>query len=343
MINNKRIDWIDCLKFIGIFAIYLGHFGENAGLFYKFSFGYSVPLFFFIAGFFSLNKKEVPFLEYLKNIFIKLMIPYFVFSILYLIILQVYEGFGISKTFDYLIKILFGIRNITPSGNLWFLNCLFVMNILNIILIKVLKKKKWLLLFIAILLNLIVNLIFPKFNLIVPCMFWNIDSALYYYIYFVVGMFAIDIIKKLNENGTNNKVIRILLFITTFLFAAVYYFKGNTYIIQNILKLKNNFLILIYNFVKTMILIIFNIYLAFFIRKQNIFAKIGSKTLYLCGMEFTIKLLVWQFLISIGLSVRYANPLNTILYNLLTIFVAYFLINFFRLGERNFSRGEKEK
>lgn len=50
---KTRYEWVDCLKFWGILAIYIGHFGSNAGKLYEFVFLYHVPLFFFSAGFFT--------------------------------------------------------------------------------------------------------------------------------------------------------------------------------------------------------------------------------------------------------------------------------------------------
>ena len=43
----QRIAWLDVAKAIGIYAIYLGHFGDAAGPAYKFVFQFHVPLFFF--------------------------------------------------------------------------------------------------------------------------------------------------------------------------------------------------------------------------------------------------------------------------------------------------------
>ena len=51
--NNTRIAWVDVFKFLGIWAIYIGHFGEAAGKVYPFVFTYHVPMFFFAAGFFA--------------------------------------------------------------------------------------------------------------------------------------------------------------------------------------------------------------------------------------------------------------------------------------------------
>ena len=47
---KKRVEWIDIAKFLGIFAIYLGHFGDSAGHAFTFVFAFHVPLFFFLSG-----------------------------------------------------------------------------------------------------------------------------------------------------------------------------------------------------------------------------------------------------------------------------------------------------
>ncbi|HFO9614052.1 TPA: acyltransferase family protein, partial [Escherichia coli] len=49
---NHRLEWIDSLKAVAIFWIYLGHFGDNAKQLYPFVFSFHVPLFFFISGIF---------------------------------------------------------------------------------------------------------------------------------------------------------------------------------------------------------------------------------------------------------------------------------------------------
>ena len=45
-----RVVWLDVARAIGIYAIYLGHFGEAAGPAYRFVFQFHVPLFFFLGG-----------------------------------------------------------------------------------------------------------------------------------------------------------------------------------------------------------------------------------------------------------------------------------------------------
>ncbi|EBJ1410297.1 hypothetical protein DO453_11380, partial [Salmonella enterica] len=49
---NTRTLWIDSLKAIAIFWIYLGHFGDNGKQLYQLAFSFHIPLFFFISGIF---------------------------------------------------------------------------------------------------------------------------------------------------------------------------------------------------------------------------------------------------------------------------------------------------
>lgn len=43
---NTRTLWIDSLKAIAIFWIYLGHFGDNGKQLYQLAFSFHIPLFF---------------------------------------------------------------------------------------------------------------------------------------------------------------------------------------------------------------------------------------------------------------------------------------------------------
>jgi len=87
--TEVRYNWVDALKFLGIFAIYLGHFEKAAGFSFKFVFTYHVPLFFFISGFFAISKKEITFLSFLKKKLNTLIIPYFVFSFISVLVITV--------------------------------------------------------------------------------------------------------------------------------------------------------------------------------------------------------------------------------------------------------------
>lgn len=79
----SRHDWIDSLKFLGMFYIYISHFGADAGKIYPFVFSFHVPLFFFISGLVcpSVKSNEDVFRN-IKKAFNSIIIPYFIFSII---------------------------------------------------------------------------------------------------------------------------------------------------------------------------------------------------------------------------------------------------------------------
>ena len=62
--KNNRIEWIDICKYLGILAIYIGHFGTDAGSAFKFVFTYHVPLFFFLSGCMDTYDKENNYFKY---------------------------------------------------------------------------------------------------------------------------------------------------------------------------------------------------------------------------------------------------------------------------------------
>ena len=86
--EKERIEWVDILKFLGIFAIYLGHLGSIPNNIRNFVFNYHVPLFFFISGFFNKRIEVKEYIFYVKNSFKKYMYPYYFFA---LIIYSIYR------------------------------------------------------------------------------------------------------------------------------------------------------------------------------------------------------------------------------------------------------------
>lgn len=74
---QQRVDWVDTLKFIGILAVILGHINFPLN---GFIYTWHMPLFFMISGFFI--KFDTLFKDFVVKNFKRLMIPYFIFSII---------------------------------------------------------------------------------------------------------------------------------------------------------------------------------------------------------------------------------------------------------------------
>lgn len=72
--GDKKVDWVEKLKLIGILAVVLGHMNSPLS---RFIYTWHMPLFYCIAGFFI---KPFFSIESVKKDFIRLMIPYFIFS-----------------------------------------------------------------------------------------------------------------------------------------------------------------------------------------------------------------------------------------------------------------------
>lgn len=74
---RQRVDWVDFLKLIGISAVILGHINFPLN---GFIYTWHMPLFFMISGFFI--KFDTLFKDFVVKNFKRLMIPYFIFSII---------------------------------------------------------------------------------------------------------------------------------------------------------------------------------------------------------------------------------------------------------------------
>ena len=124
---SERVDWVDTLKFIGILSVILGHINFPLN---GFIYTWHMPLFFMVSGFFI--KFETSFKNFAVKNFKRLMIPYFIFSIvgLFMEILKRYLLHREALDYVHEIKGIFidmdfaGLCN-TYAFVLWFLPTLF--------------------------------------------------------------------------------------------------------------------------------------------------------------------------------------------------------------------------
>ena len=230
MEKQSRIKWIDTAKFLGIVAIYLGHIGYlgkcgNVTPYYNeiitFVFWYHVPFFFFLSGCMSNYDNEKNYFKYAWKKFKSLIIPLWCFSLLSVVVYFIFIKFDIRLLSGFLLDILKGnIRNQFIAYPLWFISCLFVMEMM-FKLIKYLKNRI-LILIICIAIYLVdINYINQT-----PSMIYNIDSAYYYIIYFGLGYAVYPYINKLFQSKKIIIKIACILSGILCLIYAIYLFKG---------------------------------------------------------------------------------------------------------------------
>lgn len=287
---NKRIDWIDTARGISIFLVVLGHTVlPQPWLNYVFSF--HMPLFFFLSGY-LFNPQKYPTLSgFALKKTRSLLWPYLVFFIINFIYWVFYFN---SK--DYLVpirEIILSAGNLhAPFIPIWFLTCLFVLEIYFYILHK--KLKPWLL-FIAVIISVIVGFYLGKhqYNL-----FWGADIALmataFYYIGFQVKK------SQFMTNFMSSKWLAptaLIFILINFFLAGIYNYQ--TAIIYRAYNIDWFFMVTAFT----------GIFGYFFISKylkETIFAKIG----------------LWEFL---GKNSLIILGLHTITYYYVTDFSRYIL------------------
>ncbi len=131
--KNKRIEYIDLLRSIGILLMIMGHIGFG-DIFDKEIHVFHMPLFFIISGYFYRNKYS--FSKYLLHKTKALLIPYFFTGILHLFIVCI-----IQRRFVYesLYSLMWENTNgyLPIAGALWFLSALYITEIIYFFVSKV--------------------------------------------------------------------------------------------------------------------------------------------------------------------------------------------------------------
>ncbi len=194
---KKRIEFIDIARGLAIIFIVLGHtlvHSENCSIIFKFLYSFHVVLFFVISGYIFRIKENDSYVAFIKNKFIRIMIPYFIWGVLFLIpyILfgqNVSDDLNTTGSFNIKIQlynILYGVGHngsLRQNSSLWFLPALFSMEILYYFFIKIVDKVqiKWIVLIPSIFISFIT---YKYMSFIMP---WGINTALCLGIFFIIG------------------------------------------------------------------------------------------------------------------------------------------------------------
>ncbi|MBK9924867.1 MAG: acyltransferase family protein [Anaerolineales bacterium] len=137
---NKRIEYIDIARGIGILLVVLGHndFGYISAFVYKVIYSFHMPLFFFLSGYF-LNA-SIPFFDYLKKRFHSLLKPY-LFTIFLIYFTSVsFEGMSFRTAIQRIVKSLYGAGHYIDWVQLWFLPHLFVVSLYAFLFFAIFRK-----------------------------------------------------------------------------------------------------------------------------------------------------------------------------------------------------------
>lgn len=212
MNNTTRINWLDWAKCIGIYIVVLYHTPQYSTFTLSFFYTFQMPLFFFLSGY--LHKNTGTFIHALKKYWITLIIPYFLFQIIfypYWFIVQKYDGHPISNIHTAFIEPLLNcLIGIPINGVTWFLVALLIIKLYANYILP--KKNSIIWSIISCIIVLTTRYFMYMDNDTIKISF-AIDSMLLFFPFFFIGYFM-NGYSILNKISHKNRILYLLLFAT---------------------------------------------------------------------------------------------------------------------------------
>lgn len=287
--SYKRINFIDTAKGIGILLVVFGHVNYNRDVL-TFIYSFHMPLFFFISGM-LFNSKSKSLGNFVKKKAQSLICPYVLFYVLamlfYLLLDNLrYQNINWDKYASYLLQLFIaqGSR-VIANVPLWFLPCLFSVEIIYFFISKL---KKPYIIGISIGLSVLGWFLDSKFSpidtLFLP---WSLDSA-----FFVMGFFSMGnlcsehLVEYSNtirsKNHSTLKILLIFILCITFLIPLAS-FNGKVSLGSKILH--NGFLLYLTGLLGTFA--VFNLGLIF--EKSKFLLYLGKNSLYIMAVHYLLR------------------------------------------------------
>ena len=193
--------------------------------------------------------------------------------------------------------------------------CLFIIKISFHFLRKLLKYKA-LILITCICLFIFAQTVINPTPLISPHMIYNIDSACYYIIFYALGYCCFDYSNKLFIcDRPYKKIITACAGTICLLYSALLFWGKNLLNYLNVIPNMN-----LVSSLLCPLMIIFLIFIVFkLLENVPLFLELGKNTLFLCGSEYIIKLVIPILLQTIGLNITLSNPIGTYFYTFICI------------------------
>lgn len=320
---KERIHYIDIAKAFAIFFIVFGHVivhSENSDLTLRFVCSFHVVLFFVLSGYtFNTNK---PFKEFISQRFSRIMIPYFIWAVLFLVPYFILGGkageqLGTEQSFNIvtlLKNILYGngnSANLKQNSSLWFLPSLFTIEVFYYAIIKFSKNNKKREILFGIIL-LICGYISANYNkVILP---WGINTMINIGIFFYIGYI-------LSERKILDKFNVYWQTIISLVIGVFCCFYGNAKHISYIDFYYGNY---IYMILSGTFLSIFTISLSKIINENKILEYVGKNTM---GILIFHKLFVLIFQTKLGALSQLLMSSNLLVETILAIIISIIAIS----------------
>ena len=314
MRGRQRLDYIDVLRLLAMYAVYVGHLAQFAEPATTLVYLYHVPLFFLISGAMDRLAPVQGFGRYLNRKIRTILIPCLFFALLSVAVFAVSERLDFDGVLQCLQIVLEGcVINCFFASALWFLTALFVMSLLFYYIKKLHSPVA--ILAICLLLHLYAVVWQPS---IVESWYWNLGGCCKYLLYYALGYLLFPWLNHFvtgREKKTRIVFVVAAILCTTY-FALLYLGKDALHLLpvpESLSWLKS--------VVRSLLLIGCNVAAAYALRGVASLARAGRDTLYLCGSEFVVSLCP-ALMQAIGLDIRLNTPLVALLYAALLLIIA---------------------
>lgn len=204
--KKKRIAFLDIYRGIGIVIMIAGHIGFGERFDYWLH-AFHMPMWFIISGYFYREPERIT--GYVCKKAKQLLIPYFAFGGGYYVLwLILKRDAPILEPIRHIL--FFNHTGLPISGVLWFLTCLFLMDLFFLIIKKFFEKD------IAVLMTaLAIALLGITFNVIIGIRLpWSADTAMINIPFYCIGYL-------LRKKGTNKYIYRVLHLVPIYTFAIL--------------------------------------------------------------------------------------------------------------------------
>lgn len=146
---QKRIEWIDIAKALGIIAVVMGHglhslrdSSHIVSVIYTSIYWWHMPLFFIIGGFFLKPLTDTfTFKQFIKKKIVPTLKSYFIYGSVIIVISHFLHDRSIKETITYFFKLAYGGPELTRELTVfWFINAMILTTILVTLLITYVKS-----------------------------------------------------------------------------------------------------------------------------------------------------------------------------------------------------------
>lgn len=297
--KKVRYNWPDVMKLLGMVCVFIIH-SQRCGDYIFLCRCVALALFFIPAGVFAGKSLMQPFGEFLKNNFLRIMVPYFIFSVVAAVCNVIIYGTSLPAVF---LKVLYGGREHLPGAALWFLPALFCVRLYlyigNRIAQKLSADRKKQMIYLSgwVILVWGISSVIRHFlsqmeihgisNLPLP---WSADCAGVFLPIYFTGYLLADPLKKFSW-GTCNILWKIAWWLCIGI-VLVFSIKPDWWkIFYRMVSTGNDVLdCMVPEFLCAAPLLFGILCIAKMLDKVNIFGKLGGDTLYYCGLEGVFEL-----------------------------------------------------